>query len=98
MLDRFTVIFVLWIKIHPFTEIKELSKLIAKYKLSYASIKELFVSSMFESISNDRKIPTKEDIYQALDRLLLDKKLIKSASSVSTEKYFNKTNKRKTRG
>lgn len=79
-------------------QIKELSKLIAKYKFSYASIKELFVSSMFESISNDRKIPTKEDIYQALDRLLLDKKLIKSASSVSTEKYFNKINKRKTRG
>lgn len=69
---------------------KELAKLAVQYKFSYAYLKELYISSMFESLANNRKIPTEKDISKALDRLMKDKNILRSSKSVKTDKYFTK--------
>lgn len=69
---------------------KELAKHAVKYKFSYAYLKELYISSMFESLANNRKVPTEKDISKALDRLMKDKNILKSGRSINTDKYFSK--------
>ena len=66
---------------------KELSKHAEKYEFSYAYLKELYISSMFEALSNNRKVPTEKDISKALDRLMKDKNILKSGKSISIDKY-----------
>ena len=69
---------------------KELAKLSVKYKLSYAYIKELFLSSMFEALANNRKVPSEADISTALDKLLKEKNIL-NVRSVKTDKYTNRS-------
>jgi AAA+ superfamily predicted ATPase len=69
-------------------EIKELAKSANKEKLSYAYLKELYISSMFEALSNDRKSPTFADIGNMLKRLIKDKNVL-GGNAISTDKYFS---------
>jgi hypothetical protein len=64
-----------------------LSKDAEKYEFSYAYIKELFISSMFEALAHNRKAPTEKDIQKSLNKLFKDKNILNSGK-VSTEKYF----------
>jgi hypothetical protein len=66
---------------------KELAKYAVKYEFSYAYIKELYISSMFETLSNNRKVPTENDVQTALNRLVKDKNLLNSGS-ISMDKYL----------
>lgn len=50
-----------------------LAKLVVKKSFSYAYIKELYFSSVFEAIKNDREFPSEEDIISALGILTKQK-------------------------
>jgi hypothetical protein len=69
------------------TKCKELAKTAVKHKLSYAYIKELYISSMFEALSHNRKNPTNTDIDNTLVRLIKDKNA-NGGNTISTDKYF----------
>jgi ATP-dependent 26S proteasome regulatory subunit len=69
---------------------KELSKYAEKYEFSYAYLKELYISSMFEALSHNRKVPTEKDIDNALNILVKDKNILNNGRVVNTDKYFNK--------
>lgn len=69
---------------------KELAGYAVQHKFSYAYLKELYISAMFESLANNRKVPTEKDISKALDRLMKDKNILRSGKTVKTDKYFTK--------
>jgi ATPase family associated with various cellular activities (AAA) len=66
---------------------KELAKYASKHEFSYAYLKELYISSMFEALANNRKAPTEKDVSNALNRLIKDKNLLNSGS-INMDKYF----------
>ena len=66
---------------------KELSKYAEKHKFSYAYLKELYISTMFEALASNRKLPTEKDVQKALNRLIQDKRLL-NGDAVNIEKYF----------
>ena len=66
---------------------RDLAKYAVKYEFSYAYIKELYISAMFEALSNNRKVPTENDVQVALNRLVKDKNLLNSGS-ISMDKYL----------
>lgn len=66
---------------------KELAKYASKHEFSYAYLKELYISAMFEALANNRKAPTEKDVDTALSRLLKDKNLLNSGA-VNMDKYF----------
>src|SRR5579885_3010378 len=66
---------------------KELAKYAEKYEFSYAYLKELYISSMFEALAHNRKSPTEKDVQNALDRLVKDKNILNSGT-ITTDKYF----------
>jgi hypothetical protein len=66
---------------------RELAKTAVKHRLSYAYLKELYISSMFEALSHNRKLPTVNDIDSTLNRLIKDKNAM-GGNSISTDKYF----------
>ena len=67
---------------------RELAKYSEKYEFSYAYLKELYISSMFEALSHNRKTPTEKDIDNALSRLVKDKNILNGGSPINTDKYF----------
>lgn len=67
---------------------KDLAKYAEKYKFSYAYLKELYISAMFEALSHNRKSPTTKDIQNALSRLVKEKNLLNSNEAINTDKYF----------
>ncbi len=67
---------------------RELAKCAEKYEFSYAYLKELYISAMFEALSHNRKTPTEKDVKNALNRLIKDKNLLNKEKSVNTDKYF----------
>jgi len=69
---------------------KDLAKCAEKYEFSYAYLKELYVSSMFEALSNNRQTPMEADVANSLNRLIKDKNILNMDRSVNTDKYFNK--------
>jgi len=71
----------------PIQKIKELSILCVKYKFSYGYLKELYISSMFEALSNNRKVPTEKDIIKTLNVLMKDKNLLSGNRSINLDKY-----------
>ena len=71
-------------------KIRELSKYAEKYEFSYAYLKELYISAMFEALAHNRKIPTEKDVQNALNRLVKDKNILNSGSTINTDKYFGK--------
>lgn len=66
---------------------RELAKYASKHEFSYAYLKELYISAMFEALANNRKAPTEKDVDTALSRLLKDKNLLNSGA-VNMDKYF----------
>lgn len=68
-------------------KLKEISTISFKNNFSYAYLKELYISSMFEAISNNRKKPTNKDIDTALKILLKDKLSI--SNKIQLDNYFN---------
>ena len=66
---------------------RELAKYAAKYEFSYAYLKELYISAMFEALAHNRKSPTEKDVQSALNRLVKDKNLL-NGGSVNIDKYF----------
>lgn len=66
---------------------KELAKYAEKYEFSYAYLKELYISSMFEALAHNRKAPTEKDIQNALNRLVKDKNILNNGA-ITTDKYF----------
>jgi len=66
---------------------KELAKYAAKYEFSYAYLKELYISAMFEALAHDRKAPTEKDVQNALNRLVKDKNLLNNGA-MNMDKYF----------
>lgn len=66
----------------------ELAKHAVKYEFSYAYLKELYIASMFEALSKNRKVPTAADISKSLDRLMQDKNISKFGRKLNTDKYF----------
>ena len=71
----------------PNQKCKELAKIAVKHKLSYAYLKELYIASMFEALSHNRKAPTFSDINNTLNRIIKDKNLL-GGNTISTDKYF----------
>ena len=70
-------------------KILSLSKKCFSYKLSYAYLKEIYILSMFEGISNNRKKPILKDIDISLNRLLKDKNINKQ-KKVNLDNYKSK--------
>jgi hypothetical protein len=66
---------------------RELAKYASKHEFSYAYLKELYISAMFESLAHERKVPTEKDVQTALTRLIKDKNLLNSGS-INMDKYF----------
>jgi len=67
---------------------RELAKYAEKCDFSYAYLKELYISSMFEALAHNRKIPTVKDVHNALNRLVKDKNILNKGKTISTDKYF----------
>jgi AAA+ superfamily predicted ATPase len=67
---------------------RELARYAEKYEFSYAYLKELYISSMFEALSHNRQVPSEKDVQNALNCLIKDKNIIGNGR-ISTEKYFN---------
>lgn len=67
---------------------RELSRYAEKYGFSYAYLKELYISAMFEALAHNRKSPTEKDVDNALDRLVKDKKILNTDKVIDTGKYF----------
>jgi hypothetical protein len=67
---------------------KEIAKYAAKYEFSYAYLKELYISAMFEALSNNRQSPTEKDVNNALQRLVKDKNILNKGKSINMDKYF----------
>ena len=68
---------------------KEYSIIVEKYGMSYAYLKEFYISSMFEALTNNRKVPTVKDIDMAMKRIVKDKTVLGS-SVISMDKYTSK--------
>ena len=66
---------------------KDLAKYATKYDFSYAYLKELYISAMFEALAHDRKAPTEKDVQNALNRLIKDKNLLNNGA-MNMDKYF----------
>ena len=67
---------------------RELAKLSEKHELSYAYLKELYISSMFEALANNRKLPTVKDVDNTFTRLITEKNSSDSGTEINTDKYF----------
>lgn len=67
---------------------RELSKYAEKYEFSYAYLKELYISSMFEALSHNRKSPTIKDVDNSLARLVKEKNILNNGNAINTDKYF----------
>lgn len=67
---------------------RELAKLAVKNELSYAYLKDLYISSMFEALAHKRKVPTIKDIDSSLERVVKDKNLLNNGNTINTDKYF----------
>jgi ATPase family associated with various cellular activities (AAA) len=74
-------------KVITLKKCRELAKFAVKHELSYAYLKELYISAMFEALSHNRKAPTAHDIDNAINRLIKDKNAV-GGNVISTDKYF----------
>jgi AAA+ superfamily predicted ATPase len=68
-------------------KIKQLAKLSVKNEFSYAYLKELYISSMFEAISKNRDKPSLNDIDKAYKNIVKEKKFT-LGDKINTEKYL----------
>jgi hypothetical protein len=66
---------------------REIAKYAAKCDFAYAHLKEVYLSSMFEALSHERKIPTETDIQVAINRLVKDKNIL-NKGAINIDKYL----------
>lgn len=66
---------------------RDLAKYAEKHNFSYAYLKELYISSMFQALAANRKVPTAKDIQNSLELLIKDKNLL-NHGAVNMDKYF----------
>jgi hypothetical protein len=71
-------------------KIEELANIAFKHKFSYAYLKELYISSMFEALSEKKSEPSEKNIDKVINRLIKDKNAIKGGSKVDIDNYTNK--------
>ena len=69
-------------------KLDEIAHLTEKYGMSYAYLKELYITSMFEVISHNKKIPTNKDIDTAMKRIIREKSAL-SSSKISMDRYID---------
>lgn len=81
--DMATLYLQKWFKMLNLAKIKVLAKKAVAMNLSYAYLKELYISAMFEALAHNRKAPTDQDIDRAIEDLLKDKNLLNKAMSMS---------------
>lgn len=67
---------------------RELARYAEKYEFSYAYLKELYISAMFEALSHNRKSPTEKDVQNALNCLVKDKNILNN-KKINTDRYFS---------
>lgn len=67
-------------------KLNDVAKVAFSNKLSYAYLRELYISSMFEAISHNRKKPINADVDAALKILLRDKSA--SSTKIDLNSYF----------
>lgn len=67
---------------------RELAKQAEKHEFSYAYLKELYISSMFEALSHNKKAPSIKDIDNTFARLVKENSALNSGSVINTDKYF----------
>jgi AAA+ superfamily predicted ATPase len=67
---------------------RELAKQAEKHEFSYAYLKELYISSMFEALSHNKKAPSLKDIDNTFARLVKENSALNSGSAINTDKYF----------
>jgi len=65
----------------------EIAQTTVANELSYAYLKEIYISSMFEAMSHNRKFPTSKDINYTIGRVLKDKNDV-GGNSINTDSYF----------
>ena len=70
------------------SKIKQIAKFSEENRFSYAYLKELYISSMFEALSKKKKSPTEKDVDSVLNRLMKDKQIHKK--NLGTEAYLKK--------
>jgi len=68
------------------TKIKKLARCAVESNFSYAHLKDMYISSMFEAIAHNRKLPNEKDIDSALKSLLREKNMLNSG--INTDKYL----------
>jgi ATPase family associated with various cellular activities (AAA) len=79
-------------EIFPDSKYKELAKYAENYEFSYVHLKELYISTMFEALGANRKVPIVKDVDNALKILVNDKNMINSGK-INMNKYLKKKNK-----
>lgn len=70
--------------------LKEITETSISENLSYAYLKELYISSMFNALSKNRKVPNQSDIDKAFADLLREKQSVTKNGSFELSKYFDK--------
>jgi transitional endoplasmic reticulum ATPase len=69
---------------------RELAKYAERYEFSYAYLKELYVSSMFQALANNRSTLIEKDVDNALIILVKEKNILNTGKAIDTNRYFNK--------
>lgn len=69
----------------PF-EYKKIVKQTVESKFSYAYLKELYLSSVFNALADDRELPNIKDINLATIQMLRDKEIVKNGFELSSNK------------
>lgn len=72
----------------PEKKYKELASLAEKNRFSYAYLKELYISTMFQALSANRQKPIVKDIDSAIKIIMKDKNAL-AGKTINTDQYFN---------
>ncbi len=72
----------------PASKYNSLAQVTVKHGLSYAYLKDIYISSTFEALSHNRKIPISKDIDVTLGRIIKDKNLLNNDITINTDKYL----------
>ena len=68
-------------------QIDELAKSAVKSKMSYAYLKDIYISSMFEAVGDGRENLTNDDVQSAMKKLMDDKKSTSGGNAINIDKY-----------
>ncbi len=71
-------------------KITQLATHACKYNFSYAYLKELYISSIYNAMAENRQKPSLNDVDRALEQLMTDKSLNGKGRGVGIDKYLKK--------